>query len=143
PPASELKDAEREVRSEFRYSGNTPREAQAFARRLLDVARQSPHKPPKLFVLLRDARDLAAGAGDFDLALETTGVFAQRFQVDIGAMQVELVTSASKNAGAPSGKLVEALARVAEERRTDEDFENGKALSTLSRGLEKKTESAW
>jgi hypothetical protein len=83
PDPISQKEAEKEVRKVFKddYEGSR-RMREALAKTLLDRAAETRDRPAMAFILLRESRDVAAGAGDLKGVLEASEALAARFPVD-------------------------------------------------------------
>jgi hypothetical protein len=87
PGAAAVATAEKLVKETFKaeYAQKTAAEQIAFARTLLSEAQQSRSDPPTLYVLLREARDLASAGGEPEVALEAARGMRDCFQLDARA----------------------------------------------------------
>jgi WD40 repeat protein len=83
----------------------------ALAANLLGVAREAVVAPADRFVLLREARDLAAAAGDFGGAFQAAEELARRFAVDGLDMKADALAAA--HPGPASAQANDALAEHA------------------------------
>src|SRR6185503_2335091 len=90
------------------YAKRAPADQAAFARKLLQQGQQTTDDPAAKFVLLREARDLAAQGGDLPTVLAAVDELARAFVVDA----IELSTAAMATAG-KSAKTPEALEALA------------------------------
>jgi hypothetical protein len=87
PSAAAVTAAENVVKEVFKteYTRKSPAELIEFSRVLLSEAQQSRDDPATLYVLLREARDMASGGGDAEVALEAARALGDNFQVDARA----------------------------------------------------------
>lgn len=112
PPEREQRLAENLIRDHFReeYSKQAPADRLALARKLLDQGRGTREADAERFVFLREARDLAAQAGDLRTALEALGAIAESYRVDAPAMKAAVLALAGK--GSRSAETMRALAEA-------------------------------
>lgn len=68
------------------------------AERLLDRASQMDQRDAGCFVLLQEARDMAAQAGDVTLALEAVGTLVGKYDVDARVMRQDTLLEVAKSA---------------------------------------------
>jgi hypothetical protein len=119
PDAAKQKDAEKLVRDLFKadYAKKGVADQRALARRLLDEARKSQDDPPGVWVLYREAEDLAAQAGDVDTAMLAVSRRAALFDVDPLQLRAAALASTVKSAKSPedAAALAEAHLRHVDE----------------------------
>ena len=84
PGPAEQKEAEKEARGLFSPPGKDRAEVKLHAKKLLEAGKGSSFRPVLAFVLLKQARDLAAGAGDLETALEASRALGERYKTDYG-----------------------------------------------------------
>jgi WD40 repeat protein len=99
PSASEQYRAEKEIKDIFKadYAKQNAADRKALAQKLLDQGRDTNNDRAAKFVLFREARDLAAGTGDFQLAFKAVDEMAGAFVVDAMELKANaLVTAAAK-----------------------------------------------
>jgi hypothetical protein len=104
PSGSELAALETEVKDRYKaeYSQNDPAARQALASQLLWEANNKMTIPAKRYVCLREARDLAAKAGDLDVAMRAVDQIGENFaSVNSSEMKVELLEAAARPGGVP------------------------------------------
>ncbi len=99
PGPAAIAAAEKVITDTFRqeYAHKTAAEQIAFSRTLLSEAQQPKGDPATLYVLLRDARDLASAAGEPEVALEAARGMRDAFRIDGRAareMEQSTLTSA-------------------------------------------------
>jgi len=132
PDVSAMKKAEKGVRDLFNYGARTRLDRLALSRKLIDVARSSTTEDPAVrWVLLRDARELAAEALDLDAAFAAAATTAELFDAKLESLRAVAVATAKKSATAPedAGPLAEALLAVIEQSWLAEDFEAASAFA--------------
>jgi hypothetical protein len=134
PDAAQQKEAEKVVRDIFReeYAKKAPADRAALAKKLLEQAGGA--EDASKYVLLREARDLAAAA-DVALALQAAEILAKTFEVDASDGKASVLSAAASAAKTPEEITVIARAylRLADEAVSEEDFEGAvKALDAAA-----------
>jgi hypothetical protein len=119
PDAAKQKDAEKLVRDLFKadYAKRGVVHQRALAKRLLDEASKSQDDPPGVWVLYREAEDLAAQAGDVDTAMLAVSRRAELFDVDPIQQRAAALASTVKSVKVPedAAALAEAHLRHVDE----------------------------
>jgi WD40 repeat protein len=112
PSASDQYRAEKIIKDVFKdgYAKQGVSDRDALAQKLIDEGRQTNNNLPAKFVLFREARTLAAGAGDFDLAYKAVDETAAAFAVDAMDLKTGALVTAAPSADTPDANL--ALARA-------------------------------
>ncbi|MCS7306082.1 MAG: hypothetical protein NZ602_13380 [Thermoguttaceae bacterium] len=103
PKESELLEAETAVKQEYARAyarATTAPGKEELARKLLADA-QKTTDPLKRFVMLREARDLAASACELRMASSAIEQMAQHHQVDIIQMKLQMLQMAAEQARSP------------------------------------------
>jgi formylglycine-generating enzyme required for sulfatase activity len=91
PDAARLRDAEAAVQKTFKpEQAKTPADKAKLARSLFDAAVASGAKDAELYVLLKEAKELAAAAAEAKTALEAIDAKAAVFEADAVAEKVDL-----------------------------------------------------
>ena len=101
PDADALAKAERlfqEVYGQRREAAQTAEERLALARELLDEAAKIGNEPAGNFVLLQNARQVAAQAADARVALDAADRLIQAFEVDPMETKVECLSAVAESA---------------------------------------------
>jgi hypothetical protein len=133
PDPAAQKQAEKSVREIFAedYSRKSPAERKLLAKKLLSVAAETKDDPPVRYVLLREARDLAAEAGDLETALSALGRLEEIFMIDALAAKLALLKTAELQARSPeqSRALAEGYVATAKEALRREEFEIASAAA--------------
>jgi len=133
PEAAALKEADKLVREIYKaeYARTSPADVKALAQKLLDKEPESRSDLPASFVLLRDARDLAASVGDVEIAFGAIDRMEEVFQIDAPPMKVRVLEAAARRATAPdAAKAVgDAYARLVEDLVAARAFESAKAAA--------------
>ncbi len=104
--------AEKLIKSVYKaeYARVDAADRQALARKLLHQGMATRNDPAAQYVLIREARDLAAGAGDARTAMRAVDVLAGHSASEIAGMRIALLTQAFRAAATP-----QALEAVVEE----------------------------
>lgn len=89
PSGPAVTEAEKEIRKVFKdeYLKKTAGERAALAQKLFKAGEEAKDDPAMRFAALREARDLAAAAGDLDAALKAVDAMARSFVVDAAGMK--------------------------------------------------------
>lgn len=93
PAAAVQKETRAAVRDLFKedYAKKSPADQQALARKLLAKGVETADDPPGRYVLLQEAREIAAAAGDLGTAFQAADEAAKAFAVDGYALRVAAV----------------------------------------------------
>jgi hypothetical protein len=104
PDGAKLKEAERQVRDRFKsdYARASAADKRALAEKLLGYAQREKTDPAARFVLLRDARDLAAQAVDLTLATAAIADLAVSYGLEVTDMAAAALATAAKNLKTPA-----------------------------------------
>lgn len=99
PPAAALLDSEKQVKDLLKeeYQKKGAAERTDLAKRLLKLAGESKHDAFAYHVALREAKDIAAAAGELDTAFAAVDALAQAFAVDAPGLKVGALTAAVRN----------------------------------------------
>lgn len=110
---------------------------QQLAQRLLEKAEQTRDDPGSRYVLLQEARRLAADAGAIDVLLRALDALADQFEVDGLALRAESMAEAGKNVSAPDGRtqLATAALEAAEACMAESRFSEARVLLGTARNL--------
>src|SRR5207248_2180800 len=73
-----------------------PANRRTFARQLLEEAQNSNSDPASRFVFYREARDVAAGAGDLPTALRAIDELSRLFAIDVTEYKTAAIMQAAK-----------------------------------------------
>jgi hypothetical protein len=104
PDAAAQSSAEKIIRDIYKaeYARKKPAEREALAASLRKQAMETVGDPNALFVLLREARDIAASVGDFDAAFDAIDAMNRSFVLDANAMKLTVLKSASSGLNTPA-----------------------------------------
>jgi len=103
PPVTLLADSEKQIREVFKdeYRQKDPAERTALAKKLLKLAAESKNDACACYVALREAKDLAASAGDLETAFAAVDALAQAFIVDAVDLKTKAATAAARGVTTP------------------------------------------
>jgi len=138
PDTAALKKAEKAVRDLFPLNARSRIERLALARKLSDAARAASSEDPAVrWILLRDARDVAAEAIDLDAAFAAAAVAAEQFDAKPEALRAAALATAKKSATSAedAGALAEVLLALSEPAFAAEEFEGAAALAKDAEAL--------
>jgi hypothetical protein len=115
PENTDLVAAEKEIKDVYiaEYARKKPEDIKALAAKLFQDGVDTKDKPAAQFVLLREARDQGARAGELELALRAAAKMAELFAVDAAEMRaqaLEQATRAATTAAVPLNSAAYALA---------------------------------
>jgi WD40 repeat protein/tRNA A-37 threonylcarbamoyl transferase component Bud32 len=132
PSADGQAKAEAVIKETFRkdYEKKTAADATALAVRLMEVARSTADKPAERFVLLREARDLAAHAGDAKTAFKAIEELARGYTVNSFDMKALVLEKAAPSAVTlPAARsVVEPYLALVEEAVAGDNYETALRL---------------
>lgn len=132
PAPAAIAKAEATVREIFKveYAKSKPAERAALATQLLNQAKESSDDPASKFVLLREARDVAAKAGDGATAFRAASNLSDEFQISAGESIAAMADSLSiATIGAiPSRQVADALFAAGSTAKSDGDIKASIAI---------------
>jgi hypothetical protein len=133
PNAAAAAEVEAKLKDTFskEFTKPTPEDLRALAAKLLRLAPEPKSKPAECYVLLREARDLAARAGDLELSLRAAEALANQFAVTPLEMKVEAFEMAGRAARSAAVRLdvaTRALA-LADDAGEADDYEAAERLA--------------
>ncbi|HLY11503.1 MAG TPA: hypothetical protein VKW04_19530 [Planctomycetota bacterium] len=127
PDPAKQKDAEKLLKELYKdqYAKKGPADRQALARILLDQARKSAADPVALWVVYREAQDVAVQACDVGTVVAAIDESAKVFDIDSMTMKVGALSAAAKNAKAPEdlAALADALDRLIQELMAADQYD--------------------
>jgi hypothetical protein len=129
PPAAQLIDAERTIRSVYAadMTAKKPDDLLALSAKLLQAARDAGNSTSEQYVLLRESANAAANAGDLAAASDSVDSLAELFVIDGQSMKEGLAVMASRAAGAKdpkrAGTFAEEALRLADDAARATDFD--------------------
>jgi hypothetical protein len=133
PSAAAQKEAEKTIRSLFKaeYAKQAPDAMKAFARKLLEQAEGTKEDVTARYVLLREARDIAAAAGDPETVLSAVDSLAAGYALDPLALRLAAMSAVGRTIRTPEASV--ALARrahaAAEAAVAADDYETAAAFA--------------
>jgi hypothetical protein len=103
PELAKQAEAEKLIKEVFKaeYAKTSPPEHAAFAKKLLVQANETREDAAARFVLLRESRDLAAGAGDIKTALRAVDELAKAYAINAPAYRSAAINLAAKYVETP------------------------------------------
>lgn len=117
------------------YASKAPAERRALARKLLQQGVDTHDNLAARFVLLRDARDIAASAGDAGTAINAITQLERSFHVPALPMLLNAVTIAQRNCDSPEANTAAAHAALLGLERAvmAEEFSSAPLFLTVAR----------
>lgn len=144
PDAAALKDAEKAVKDVFKaeYARKGAADKATLAKLLLQSA-TSQSNPAERWVCLAQAQEVAAQAGEWDVAWDAIVQSAIGFQCDGLTMKVNLLAQAAKTAKTPedAARLTERYCRVADEAIKGDSLEVAEKAAAAAQQMSKKSAS--
>ena len=115
PPAADVKKAEKVIHDFFRteYQAKDPAARSALAEKLIKEAGATRSDAITVYVLLSEACDLAAEAGNVSTAFEAIDKMSARFDVKAADLKAEALVTARKKASSPESLSAIAAAGLA------------------------------
>jgi hypothetical protein len=142
PDVSKQKEAEKLVRDLFKdqYSKKTPADRRTLAGSLLKEALKSKDDPASLWVLCREAQEVASQVADVNVALEATETTARFFDVDPLTLKTAVLNASGKSAKTPDefAALTEALLKLLTELIAADQYDVADKTSTFAVSCSKK-----
>lgn len=107
PDAAAQAQVEKTVKDLFKteYARRTPQSQAALAKTLIQQAKQTNDDPTARYVLLREARDLAAAAPDLATAFQAVDELARSYQVEALDLDIAVLSAAGKIAKSPESLI--------------------------------------
>jgi hypothetical protein len=115
PAAAVQQETAKRIRELYKedFARRTPADLQALAQKLLKDGRATTDDPDARYVLLREAKDLAAQAGDTPAALAAADVLAKLYAVDAAALKASTLATLERAVRTPEAAAALAEARLA------------------------------
>ncbi|HEV3026753.1 MAG TPA: hypothetical protein VG457_04230, partial [Planctomycetota bacterium] len=103
PDLAKQKEAEKIIKDIFKeqYAKKAPADRQALAKLLLQQTKDASNDPPALFVMYREAQDIAVQVCDVGTLLEAIDGAAAYFDIDSLALKNTSLAAAGKNGRSP------------------------------------------
>ncbi len=133
-----------EVYKEDYDKARAPAERVALAEKMLRQASEPNTDAAGRYVLLRIARDVAAGAGDAQTALGAVDEIARLYNVEAMPMKVEVLTTAAKTANLPIQReaVVEEAMLLIGAAVARDDYETAERLGRVASGVARRVRNA-
>jgi hypothetical protein len=145
PDAASQEKSEKLIKELFKdeYARKSPREKLSLAAQFLEQARETKDDLAARFVLMREARDLGAQAGDPSMAIKAVELMAKEYAINGVAMKATTLEIIEKVTGsrARCKTLVEALLSIVEEALAADDFESAAKLLRVGESAARKSKS--
>jgi hypothetical protein len=143
PEPAKQKEAEKLLKDLYKdqYAKKAPADRQALARALLDQARKSSEDPVALWVVYREAQDVAVQVCDVRTAMTAIDESARFFDIDSMAMKNAALTAAGKNAKTAEdlAALAESLDRLIEELMAADQYDAAEKAAASALQYARKT----
>jgi WD40 repeat protein len=135
PDEAAVTAAESKVKKdhEAEYASEKPAEIRALAEKLLQQGLAQP-APAVRYVMLRDARDLAAANGDLPVAMRAADEVANQFRAKVAEVKAVALEKAAKANLAPDAQEALALAALgaADDAEEDDDYATAERLVKIA-----------
>jgi len=145
PAAAKQAEVEQRIRSIFKaeYADRTMRGRVNLARRLLREANSTTNDPNTSYVLLREARDRAADAGNLPIALDAIDAMDESFIIDALPMKGDVVSRAGPTATNQGdyADVVNASMEVMDDAVASDRFDVAMKLTSIADTAASKTKS--
>jgi tRNA A-37 threonylcarbamoyl transferase component Bud32 len=132
PEAAQLRETEKIIRDLFKaeYARRAPVDQLALARKLLQEGLKADSDPLTRYVLLSEARDVAAQAGDAATIFQAVDEIDRRYLIDAPAMKLAAMNAASRTVRTPEAAkaLADAFSTFAETAAGQDDYDQALAL---------------
>jgi hypothetical protein len=132
PPEGAQRQSEALIRSLFKeeYARRTPRDLSALAERLIRDGAATQDDPTARFVLFREARDLAARAGDARVAMNAVEAMAKFYAIDAAGEKLAVLEKLDGSARTPAGAraLADICLRAMDEAAANERYDTAARL---------------
>ena len=140
PDGSAIEVAEKLVKDVYKaeYAKKKPADQLELASKLLKSAEETKEPSAAKFVMLREARDLAARGGDVAMALDAALATSQSFALKLAEIKAAVLEAAEKAKIAPARSIAEAALESLDDAIRADDYPNADrilkvALSSASR----------
>ncbi len=132
PDAALLREMEKTIREVFKadYAKRAPDDLMVLSKKLLQEGIKTENDPVAKYVLLSEARDLAAQAGDVAGAFKCVDEMDRRFVIDAHAMKTAALNAAARGTRTPeaSKAVAEAYCAFAEAAASQDDYDQAMIL---------------
>jgi hypothetical protein len=139
PDANAQKDTLKQIKDLFKedYAKKGPADQAALAQKLIQKGIETNDDPTAKFVFLKEARDVAAAAGDADTAIRAAHEMGKAFAVDGPALKLAVITKMAATTRDPEAARTLAkscIALVADAVRVD-GYDAAASLAAKAEGL--------
>jgi hypothetical protein len=146
PDANAQKETLKQIKDLFKdeYAKKSPADQAALAQKLLQKGIETNDDLPSKFVMLKEARELASGAGDAETAMKAVAETARAFAVDGPALKMAVVTKMASTTRDPEAARTLAkscIALVTDAVRADA-YETATAAVAKAEGLARAAQDA-
>ncbi len=140
PDAAAIRDAEKTVQRRFRNDfadSSSKADRRALARRLLVAGLEERDAPAVRYVLLRQARDLAAQNGGLAVAVDAIRMASRYYIIDSHRDKLAVLKIVAKSARTPSEKkaLATAYLKLADESASDDEYDVAQEAARTAAGI--------
>jgi hypothetical protein len=139
PDAEKQADAEKMIRDVFKaeYAAKGVLERAILARKLLEQGQESTDSPATRYVLLREARELAAQAGDLDTSVKAIDLLAAAYAVDFVALKSSAFQAVGKTVRTPEeiAALAAAYFKLVEEASARDQYDQARQAADSAGAL--------
>lgn len=146
PDAAKQKEAEKLIKDLYKekYAKKAPADRQALAKSLLEEAGRTKDDAAAVWVLYREAHDIAVQVCDVSTVVGAIDGMARYYDIEPMAMKAASLASAGKVAKAPAefGALAEAQVRLAEEHIANDQYDAADKAATAALQNAKKSGNA-
>src|SRR3954462_4333149 len=136
PSATKQVEAEQRIKSVFKteYADRTPRGRASLARRLIKEAAATSNDADTPYVLLREARDRAAEAGNIAVALDAIDAMDQSYIIDALAMKADTVAKAGPSANTQGRHLevISSCMEIMEDAIAQDRYDTAMKITSLA-----------
>src|SRR5688572_14273309 len=126
------------------YRKKTPADRVALAERLIEQAGDAGNDATTKYVMLREARDLAVGAGDVATAMSAVDAMSEAFVVNPVDLKTELLTAAAKKPAdaAAAAAVADGFAELADQALADADVDRANKMIAQAETVAKKAKDS-
>lgn len=124
PNSTKQAVALKQIREQYKadYARKDAADQLALSKTFRQLAESSTEDPPRQYVLLREARELAVDAGDFDQAFAAIDDTTKAFTIDGNELKVSALTVAMDKATVPPAQLMDNYLKVSADSLENNDL---------------------
>ncbi len=142
PPANDLAKATEQIKKLFKseYAKTKTADRLALAAKLLELGAETKDDAAARYVLLREASDIAAKAGDPALAMRALDELTAKFEVNVGEARTALAALIVAGATTPNAaaSATETLLAAADDAKAGDDWPTNVALTKAAETASRK-----